>query len=123
VDFQAHSRFHPILTRCEADECEEEITGSRLEVGALLGGDCTHFAYPNGNYGAREIEFVKAAGFKTARTCDIGWNDSRTDPYRLRTIIITDNASRSWFAAQLTGVPVFLRYLRSGAWGGRFPQF
>ncbi len=123
VDFQAHTRFHPILTRCEASECEEEIAGSRHEVGALLNSECTHFAYPNGNYGAREVEYVKAAGFKTARTCDVGWNDSQTDPYRLRTIIITDDASRSWFAAQLTGIPVFLRYLRGGSWDGRFPQF
>jgi peptidoglycan/xylan/chitin deacetylase (PgdA/CDA1 family) len=123
VDFEAHSRFHPILTRCHDGECAHEIADSRREVADLIKGDCVHFSYPNGNYGAREIEFVKAAGFKTARTCDVGWNDSRTDPFRLRTIIITDDASPSWFAAQLTGIPLFFRYLRGGGWAGRFPQF
>jgi peptidoglycan/xylan/chitin deacetylase (PgdA/CDA1 family) len=124
VDFQAHSRFHPILTRCNNGECANEISDSRREVAALIGGDCSHFAYPNGNYGTREIEFVKAAGFKTARTCDVGWNDSQTDPFRLRTIIITDSASPTWFAAQLTGIPLFMRYLlRGGGLAGRFPQF
>ncbi|QCP51763.1 polysaccharide deacetylase family protein [Trinickia violacea] len=123
VDFQSHTRFHPILTRCDIRECANEITDSKREVAALAKGACVHFSYPNGNYGAREIEFVKAAGYKTARTCDVGWNDSRTDPFRLRTIIITDDASPSWFAAQLTGIPLFLRYLRGGGWAGRFPQF
>jgi peptidoglycan/xylan/chitin deacetylase (PgdA/CDA1 family) len=123
VDFQAHSRFHPILTRCDDGECADEIADCKREVAALKKGECAHFSYPNGNYGPREIEFVRAAGFKSARTCDIGWNDARTDPFRLRTIIIADDASLSWFTAQLTGIPLFFRYLRKGGWAGRFPQF
>jgi peptidoglycan/xylan/chitin deacetylase (PgdA/CDA1 family) len=124
VDFQAHTQFHPILTRCSDSECEEEIVGCKQELEALLGGACTQFAYPNGNYGDREVSFVKAAGYKTARTCDIGWNDSSTDPFRLRAIIIDDDGSTRWFAAQLTGISTFLRYIcNGGGWDGRFPQF
>lgn len=124
VDFQAHSRFHPVLTRCTDTECEDEIATSNHEIEALVRNPCTHFAYPNGNYGDREVELVKAAGYSSARTCDIGWNDRSTDPFRLRTIIIDDSGSTRWFAAQLTGIPVFFRYLRQGGgWAGRFPQF
>lgn len=124
VDFQAHTRFHPILTRCNDDECATEIGESKHELEVLLSNPCEHFAYPNGNYGDREVEIVKAAGFKSARTCDIGWNDPRSDPFRLRTIIIDDTASTLRFAAQLTGIPVFLRYLKEGGrWNGKFPQF
>jgi peptidoglycan/xylan/chitin deacetylase (PgdA/CDA1 family) len=124
VDFQAHTRFHPILTRCSDRECEDEINLCRHEVEMLTQNPCQRFAYPNGNYGSREIELVKAAGYKSARTCDIGWNDWRTDPFRQRTIIIDDEASPRWFAAQLTGIPGFLTYLRrGGGWAGRFPQF
>ncbi|MBB5447843.1 peptidoglycan/xylan/chitin deacetylase (PgdA/CDA1 family) [Paraburkholderia sp. WSM4177] len=124
IDFQAHTRFHPILTHCSDAESEAEIRDSRHEIAALLQQPCEHFAYPNGNYGEREVEFVRAAGFKTARTCDIGWNDQHTDPYRLRTIIIDDAASTLRFAAQLSGIALFLRYLREGGgWRGKFPQF
>jgi peptidoglycan/xylan/chitin deacetylase (PgdA/CDA1 family) len=124
VDFQSHTRFHPILTHCDDTECEEEIASSKHEVEALVKRHCEHFAFPNGNYGPREIELVKAAGYKTARTCDIGWNDQLTDPFRLRAMIISDEASTAMFAVQLTGIPRLLKYwFRSGRWDGRFPQF
>ncbi|MFL9902133.1 polysaccharide deacetylase family protein [Paraburkholderia fungorum] len=124
VDFQAHTQYHPILTRCNDDDCKTEITGCKSELETLLSRECEHFAYPNGNYGDREIKFVRAAGYKTARTCDLGWNDSRSDPYRLKTIVVDDDASELWFVAQLTGIPVFLRYLRhGGSLSGRSPQF
>ena len=124
VDFQAHTRFHPILTRCDDRECEQEISDCKSELESMLGIKCEHFAYPNGNYTDREIEFVKAAGYKTARTCDLGWNDSRSDPYRLKTIVIDDDATLWWFSAQLTGIPVFMRYLRHArSLSGHSPQF
>jgi peptidoglycan/xylan/chitin deacetylase (PgdA/CDA1 family) len=124
VDFQSHTRFHPILTRCADIECEEEIAGSRQEVEALVNRPCEHLAFPNGNYGPREIEFARAAGYKTARTCDVGWNDQRTDPFRLRAMIIDDHASTAMFAVQLTGIPRLVKYyFRSRRWDGRFPQF
>ena len=124
VDFQGHTQFHPVLTRCGDLECTEEIANCKHEIETLVQNVCEHFAYPNGNYGNREVNLLKAAGFKSARTCDIGWNDHLTDPFRLRAIIIDDNASMRRFAAQLTGIPLFLRYLsEGGGLRGRFPQF
>ncbi len=124
VDFQSHTRFHPILICCDAAEGEQEITGSRRDIERLTGRPCEHFAYPNGNYGEREIRLLRAAGYRTARTCDVGWNDDATDPFRLRAIDIHDDSSLAWFTAQLTGIPLFLRYARhGGGWRGRKPQF
>ncbi|WP_338861484.1 polysaccharide deacetylase family protein [Mycetohabitans rhizoxinica] len=124
VDFQSHKRFHPILTRCDDVECEQEITGSRRDIERLPGRPCAHFAYPNGNYGEREIRLLRAAGCRTARTCDVGWSDDATDPFRLRAIDIHDDSSLAWFIAQLTGIPLLLRYAwHGGGWRGRKPQF
>lgn len=124
VDFQSHTRFHPILTRCDDQECVDEIAGSKREVEELLGGSCEHFAYTNGNYGPREVAALKQAGYKTARTCDVGWNDEHTDPFRLKAFELPDDASVSWLAANLTGIPLFLRHLRLGGnWKGYKPQF
>jgi hypothetical protein len=73
ADLGAHTRFHPILTRCADRECQEEIAGSKHDL-LPLGIDLSDFAYPNGDYSEREVGFVKGAGFSSARTCDPGWN-------------------------------------------------
>ncbi|SDR24242.1 Polysaccharide deacetylase [Paraburkholderia fungorum] len=123
VDFQSHTRFHPILTRCDDVECADELMGSKFEVETLSGRPCEHFSYPNGDYGQREIEGAKAAGYRTARTCDIGWNGPTSDPFRLKAFDIHDDSSVAWLAAQLTGIPQYLRYvLLGGGIRGRKPQ-
>ncbi|CBW76515.1 unnamed protein product (plasmid) [Mycetohabitans rhizoxinica HKI 454] len=90
----------------------------------MTGRPCVHFAYPNGNYGEREIRLLRAAGYRTARTCDVGWNDDATDPFRLRAIDIHDDSSLAWFIAKLRGIPLLLRYAwHGGGWRGRKLQF
>jgi len=64
--------------------------------------------------GSREVAILKAAGYKTGRTTDVGWNDERSDPFRLKAFDIEDDSSVPWFAAQLTGLTLMPRYLRLG---------
>jgi peptidoglycan/xylan/chitin deacetylase (PgdA/CDA1 family) len=123
VDFQSHGRFHPILTCCDDRECQREITQSRHEIERLVGGECRHFAYPNGNYGEREIAMLRSAGYRTARTLDIGWNGGDCDPFRLKAAPVSDDSSVAWFAVQISLIPAYIRYLRQGSLFGRSPQF
>jgi peptidoglycan/xylan/chitin deacetylase (PgdA/CDA1 family) len=123
VDFQSHGRFHPILTCCDKKECEVEIVQSRIEIERLIGHDCIHFAFPNGNYGEREIAILKSAGYQTARTLDVGWNDADTDPFRLKAVPVSDDCSCAWFAVQISLLPAYFRYLWRGSFFGRSPQF
>ncbi len=108
ADIGAHTRFHPILTQCDDDECRDEIFGSRRELADSLGFELDGFAYPNGDYGEREMGFVKDAGFRYARTCDPGWICSSADPFQLNGIMIDDGASLDKFSVQLTGLPSLL---------------
>ena len=105
VDFQPHTRFHPILPRCTDAECEREILGCKSDLESLLGVECLHFSYPNGDYTEREIQIMKAGGFRSARTTEIGWNTLDTQPYRLKAIPITDDAGLTRFRAELTTIP------------------
>ena len=105
VDFQPHTRFHPILPQCTAAECEQEILESKADLEGLLKRECSHFSYPNGDYTERELEIVKAGGFRSARTTDIGWNTPDTPPYRLKAVPITDDAGFILFRAELTTIP------------------
>ncbi len=105
VDFQPHTQFHPILPRCTRAECEKEILGSKQDLEQLLGIECSHFSYPNGNWTTRELEIVEMCGFRSARTTDVGWNTPQTDTYRLKVIPISDDATLRLFRAELTGIP------------------
>lgn len=105
VDIQPHTQFHPILPNCTETECKQEILGSKIDLERHLSIECHHFSYPNGDYTEREIEIVKAAGFCSARTVDIGWNRSDISPYQMKTIPISDDAGLIRFRAELTGIP------------------
>ena len=108
VDFQPHTRFHPILPRCTETECRQEILESKTDLETLLGIACSHFSYPNGDYTEREIEIVKAGEFQSARTTDIGWNMVDTPLYQLKTVPITDDAGIMHFRSELTTIPQWL---------------
>ena len=105
VDFQPHTQFHSILPHCTETECKQEILESKTDLEGLLGVECTHFSYPNGDYTEREIEIVKAGDFRSARTTEIGWNTLDTPPYQLKAIPITDDAGLTLFRAELTTIP------------------
>ncbi len=111
VDFQPHTQFHSILPRCTENVCKREILESKSDLERFLGRECSHFSYPNGDYTAREIEIVKAGGFRSARTTEIGWNTLDTPLYELKCIPISDDAGLSVFQSELTTIPQ-----RLGSW-------
>ncbi len=120
ADFQPHTRFHPILPRSTEKECKQEILESKTDLETLLGIECSHFSYPNGDYTQREIEIVKAGGFRSARTTDIGWNTLETSPYQLKAIPITDDAGLILFRSELTTIPQRLsRWVNSLLYGSQ----
>lgn len=119
VDFQTHSCSHPVLTTCSDEECRKEIFQSKDGLETLLGSNCKHFSYPNGDYTKREIELLKQAGFLSARTLDVGWNCINTDPYKLKAIEILDNDSLNMLIARLSGIPGYLSHVRTGSYKGK----
>lgn len=123
VDFGSHTKFHSILPQCEDIGCLDEIRDSREALEKILNRPVEHFAYPNGDYGEREIELVKKCGYKSARTLDVGWNDVNSDPYRLKAIGIEDDASINILCGQLTGLFAYVKYLRHGSLDGVRPRF
>jgi peptidoglycan/xylan/chitin deacetylase (PgdA/CDA1 family) len=122
-EFQSHGRFHPILTCCDDDECEAEIAQSRKEIQQLTANACSYFAFPNGNYGEREIRLLRSAGYLAARTLDLGFNDANSDPFRLKAVAVPDDCSAQWLSVHLTMVAAYVRHLQQGSWSGRSPQF
>jgi peptidoglycan/xylan/chitin deacetylase (PgdA/CDA1 family) len=118
VDFQSHSCYHPILTSCSDEECQQEIFESGKEIERITGKAVKHFSFPNGNYSQREIDLIKEAGYRSARTTELGWNDLTTDPYKLKIVGIADNSSTNFLAMQLSGITHIIWRILNRFFGG-----
>jgi peptidoglycan/xylan/chitin deacetylase (PgdA/CDA1 family) len=119
VDIAAHTRFHPILPACSDEEATLEISASRTEIEQLTGQPCLDFSYPNGDYGEREVELAKKAGYRSARTVDLGWNSATTNRFLLKCLGTSDYASINRLAGDLSGVSGWIARLKVGSLRGR----
>jgi peptidoglycan/xylan/chitin deacetylase (PgdA/CDA1 family) len=104
VDAQAHSRTHPWLPSLDVDAARDEIVGSKLDLEQRLGRLVTSFCFPAGVHGDREIELVRAAGFRAAVTTDPGVNREAGSLAALRRTLIFGRDSPSIFSAKLAGL-------------------
>jgi len=109
-DYQSHGCHHFSAITMDNLELKSELTESRDRVEKLTKGKCDHFSFPYGDYGARELEAVKDAGYTTARTTRPGWVSKRSDPYQIPIVAdVPETASVMELSLRLTGIPRFLR--------------
>jgi hypothetical protein len=70
MDIGGHTVSHPILAVLDAQQARNEIIGGKRRLEEIIGAPVTLFAYPNGkpgrDYGPRDVELVKEAGFTAA---------------------------------------------------------
>jgi len=104
VDFGAHTRSHPILPRCDADEAEREILGSADDVERMTGRRASAFAYPNGDHSPRDVDLVRRAGCDCAFTVEPGYVTAASDPYLLSRVFINERAGTTEVISAASGV-------------------
>ena len=104
VHFGNHTQFHPIITNLEKEELPNALIASMNELKHTIPYTLDHFAYPNGDYSKREIDFLAKNGYQSARTIDVGWNSINTNPFTLKVTAITDDASNNKMRFQLSGL-------------------
>lgn len=118
VEFQAHTRLHPVLPMCTDAQARDEITGCKAELEERFDLDVFSLAYPNGDYSEREIEHLRTAGFRCALTLDGGFNSLETDPYRLRRIPMSDTADINELVVKASGFwDLLMTALRTRTYG------
>lgn len=63
-----HTVTHPILINCDDEESYKELKNSKIIIEDWIGKSINSFAYPNGDYSPREIEYLKKLNYKIAYT-------------------------------------------------------
>lgn len=120
----AHTRNHVLLSRVDEPTARDEIVESRERIARELGMPPRHFAYPNGgrgDFGDRDIQLARDAGFKTAATSIEGVNRLDTDPFQLLRYNVHEarfrspsgNLSAALFFSETSGLLGWLRAWRS----------
>jgi len=112
IDFQSHSVSHPILPACSEVKAREEIELSKSQLEGRLNLRVNALAYPNGSYGAREIQIARAAGYECGLTMDSGFNRSTTPLYALRRMTMSDDCGVHELMVRSCGLWAFLRSIR-----------
>ncbi|PNS08146.1 polysaccharide deacetylase family protein [Solilutibacter silvestris] len=123
IEIGAHTHTHPLLSQTDDAHAREEITVSTSVLRQGLGRRPRHFAYPNGraqDFGQREVELLRAAGYVTAVTTVERLNRANTDPYRIGRINAFDarfrapggGLSKALFFSETSGLLGWLRQWR-----------
>lgn len=83
----AHTDSHPILARLGDEAAARDILLGKTTLEAIIGERVGLFAYPNGrpgiDYGPRDVQLVRAAGFDAAVSTAWGRADSGTDGFQV----------------------------------------
>lgn len=78
VAIGGHTTSHPILPMCSDEKAYDEIHSSKATIESWIGDRVISFAYPNGDYGEREIEYLKDCGYKMAFTTEPAYIERNT---------------------------------------------
>ena len=91
IEFGAHTRTHPDLTRVSSQRLEEEIAGSGKDLEELLQTPITSFAYPYGSFNEAARE-VAGRVYDLSFTTEEGINTLGTDSHgQLRVIVLPED--------------------------------
>ena len=112
IDFQSHTRYHPILTNCRRAQVQATLEGAKRKLEDEFGLRITALAYPNGDYDEMTIEETRSAGYRCGLTVDHGFNTATTDLYRLRRLDVNDTDDPAGLAVKASGIWQYLKALR-----------
>ncbi len=106
INIGAHTVHHPILPNCEDEEAFLEIEKSKEQIEEWLDKEVVSFAYPNGDYSGREIEYLEKLNFLMAYTTlpDYLTNERIKRIYELPRFCIYEGVTNAEAVCRMMGV-------------------
>ena len=116
VTIGSHTVSHPILTNCSDEKASFEISSSKNKIENWLNTAVDSFAFPNGNFSQREIQYLKQFGYQLAFTTQPKYLTESIikEPYTLPRFEVLENVSFAENICRMSGV-WFQRSLLKGS--------
>jgi peptidoglycan/xylan/chitin deacetylase (PgdA/CDA1 family) len=98
-----HSETHPYLTKVSNAQLTDELVRSKKTLEGIPGVGTVHnFAYPYGDYDSRVIDYEIAAGYRSGRSVEEGYNSKLDlEPYDIRVQNMTPETTVEQFKSWL----------------------
>lgn len=112
VELGGHTMNHEILSKLDLETARREVAGCRASIARALGTEPASFAYPFGrrwDWNDESARVVKEAGFRTSTSTHAGTNKRGDDAYRLKRLMIEEDAKLHLIATEACGGFDFLR--------------
>jgi len=106
ITIGSHSVTHPILPMCTDEESLFEIKESKRKLENILKTQVDHFAYPNGDFSLREVNYLKNNGYSLAFSTIPKYltKENIVDRYTLPRFELLENASFAENICRMTGI-------------------
>ena len=106
ITIGSHTVTHPILPMCTDEESLFEIKESKRKLENILKTQVDHFAYPNGDFSLREVNYLKNNGYSLAFSTIPKYltKENIVDRYTLPRFELLENASFAENICRMTGI-------------------
>lgn len=108
VTICAHSRTHPLMTRINYDQVQEEVAGSLKDLEDNLGNVLPVFCYPAGAYNKTVCQIARDNGILLGFSVTLGHNRINScDPLTLKRINITKRTNPIVLSGRLSRIGIY----------------
>lgn len=104
ADFQSHTKNHPCLPQTEDKVSLAEIAESKNEIEKILGKQVIAIAYPNGDFGEREIRYAMKSGYQLGFSSKGGFISNNSNPFELPRLSMNDTKNINDFIIRSSGL-------------------
>jgi len=102
VEFGAHTLTHPHLPALPDSQARSEIADSKRRLEDLLRGEVLALCYPFGEFGAREMDLAREAGYRCAFAVRRGNRHWPSERFRLSRVWVNETTTRRRLAYRLS---------------------
>jgi peptidoglycan/xylan/chitin deacetylase (PgdA/CDA1 family) len=101
VEFGAHGLTHPHLCALAEQEARREIVESKRRLEDIVGREVAAFCYPFGEFGRREMDLARSAGYRCAFSTRRGNRHRAAERFRLSRVWTNEAMTRRRLAYRL----------------------
>jgi peptidoglycan/xylan/chitin deacetylase (PgdA/CDA1 family) len=115
IQFGSHTCSHSNLTELSLAEAEKELTDSHKALRARIRQSHFPLSYPFGQVSDEVRQLAQEAGYSCGITTTVGVNDSNSDLFALRRMVIAGDDDLATFAARVSGLTARVNNLKRKA--------